>query len=172
MVKTLQEVHGFPQTRVTLLYLLGGLLAIAGNQAAGVWSDRVGRRPVLAGLLCLMAVAFAGFYNLHGWIVVPLWILQVFGLQGATVLVRALGSELFPTSYRTTASSARLFAATLGGSAGFLLESYLYGVLGSHAAAITALLPACPIAAALVFLLLPEPAARELEEVSPERGGS
>ncbi len=172
MVKTLQELHGWPQTRVTLLYILGGVLAIAGNQAAGLWSDRVGRRPVLAALLCLMAVAFAGFYNLRGWVVIPLWIVQVFALQGATVLVRALGSELFPTSYRTTASSARLLAATLGGSAGFVLESYLYGVFGSHAAAITALLPACPIAAVLVFALLPEPAARELEEVSPERGGS
>jgi hypothetical protein len=89
-----------------------------------------------------------------------------------TVLVRALGSELFPTSYRSTASSARMLAATLGGSLGLVLESVLYGVLGSHTAAISALLPGFVVAAILVIAFLPEPAARELEEVSPERASS
>lgn len=172
MAKTLQEVHGYEPSDVTLLYLAGGVLAVAGNQAAGLWSDRAGRKPVLITLLLVMGAAYAGFYDTRGFWIAPLWIVQVFALQGVTVLVRALGSELFPTSYRSTASSLRMVVATLGGSAGLLLESELYGALGSHAAAITALLPALLVAAALVWLTLPETAGRELEEVSPERSTS
>jgi Sugar (and other) transporter len=100
------------------------------------------------------------------------WIAQVFALQGATVLERALGSELFPTSYRSTASSIRMLAATLGGSLGLALESVLYDALGSHTAAITALLPGLAIGVAVVWLGIPETAGRELEEVSPERSTS
>jgi putative MFS transporter len=172
MSKTLQEVHGYAPGQVTLLYLAGGVLAIAGNQAAGMWSDRIGRKPVLIALLLVMGAAYAGFYDTRGFWIAPLWILQVFALQGVAVIVRALGSELFPTSYRSTASALRMVVATLGGSAGLALESMLYGVLGSHAAAITALLPALLVAAALVWLTIPETAGRELEEVSPERSTS
>ena len=172
MAKTLQEVHGYTQGQVTTLYLLGGVLAIAGNQAAGMWSDRIGRKPVLIALLVTMGAAYAGFYDTSGFWIAPIWIAQVFALQGVLVLVRALGSELFPTSYRSTASSLRMVIATLGGSAGLVLESHLYGALGSHAAAISALLPTLGIAALLVWIALPEPAARELEEVSPERANS
>ncbi len=169
MAKTLQEVHGYAPSEVTLLYVAGGVLAVAGNQAAGLWSDRIGRKPVLISLLVLMGAAYAGFYDTHGFWIAPLWIVQVFALQGVTVLVRALGSELFPTSYRSTASALRMVVATLGGSAGLALESVLYGVLGSHGAAITALLPALAIGAVLVYFTIPETAGRELEEVSPER---
>lgn len=169
MAKTLQEVHGYAPGEVTLLYVGGGVLAVAGNQAAGLWSDRIGRKPVLVTLLLLMGAAYAGFYDTHGFWIAPLWVVQVFALQGVTVIVRALGGELFPTSYRSTASALRIVVATLGGSAGLALESVLYGVLGSHAAAITALLPALLVAALLVWLTIPETAGRELEEVSPER---
>lgn len=172
MAKTLQEVHGYAPSGVTRLYLIGGALAVAGNQAAGVWSDRIGRRPLLTVLLAVMGLAYAGFYGTRGFWIAPLWVLQVFALQGVTVLMRALGSELFPTSYRSTASALRMVMATAGGSAGLLLESQLYRELGSHTAAISALLPALAIAIALVWIALPESAARELEEVSPERVSS
>ena len=172
MVKTLLEQHGYQPGQVTLLYFAGGALAVVGNQVSGQLSDRFGRRPVLIVLLALMGVGFAGFYGLTGFVVAPLWVAQVFAVQGVDVLVRALGSELFPTSYRSTASSLRMVFATLGGSLGLMLESVLYRQLGSHGAAITALLPMLVVAATLVWLVLPESAARELEEVSPERASS
>jgi MFS family permease len=172
MVKALQETHGWERTEVTTLYIAGGALAVLGNQLAGQLSDRVGRRPVLIALLFVAGGAFAGFYWSSGAIVGAFWIAQVFALQGATVLERALGSELFPTSYRSTASSIRMLAATLGGSLGLALESVLYDALGSHTAAITALLPGLAIGVAVVWLGIPETAGRELEEVSPERSTS
>ncbi len=172
MVKTLLEEHAYRPGQVTLLYFVGGAIAVVGNQLSGQLSDRVGRRPILVALLGLMGLAFAGFYGLSGFIIAPLWVVQVFAIQGVSVLVRALGSELFPTSYRSTASSLRMVFATLGGSAGLVLESVMYRELGSHGAAITALLPALLVALALVWFALPESAARELEEVSPERASS
>jgi hypothetical protein len=83
------------------------------------------------------------------------------------VLFGALGSELFPTSYRSTASGVRAAVGTVAGSAGLWLESWLYPMAGSHAAAITWMLGLVWIAPLVVLLLLPETAGRELEEISP-----
>jgi hypothetical protein len=83
------------------------------------------------------------------------------------VLFGALGSELFPTSYRSTASSVHAAVGTVAGSAGLWLESWLYPMAGSHAAAITWMLALVWIAPVVVLLLLPETAGRELEEISP-----
>jgi len=172
MVMTLQEANGYRVEDVRNLYLIGGLLGVAGNPVAGIVGDRVGRRGLAVGLLAFMGIAFAGFYELDGWWIPPLWIAQVFALQGTTVLMRAFGAELFPTSYRSTASTMRMVAATAGGIAGLALESLLYDVLGSHQAAIVALLPALVPAAAIIWFAFPETAGRELEEVSPERATS
>ena len=74
-------------------------------------------------------------------------------------------------------------AQTLGGFTGYQLESLLYPAalesLGAapgaaqlaHSVAITWLLPLLVIPALTIFLI-PETAGRELEEISPERGGT
>jgi MFS family permease len=169
MAKTLQEDHGYAPGQVTLLYVGGGVLAVAGNVLAGAWSDRFGRRATIGVLIVGLAAAAFGFYRTEGWIVAPLWILMVFTLQGLGVLFKALGSELFPTSYRSTASSVRAMTSTLAGSLGLWLESLLYPLAGSHAVAITWMLPALAIPLLVVALRLPETSARELEQIAPER---
>ena len=83
------------------------------------------------------------------------------------VLFGALGSELFPTSYRSTASGVRSAVGTVGGSAGLWLEGWLYPMAGSHAEAITWMLGLAWIAPVVVLLLLPETARRELEDIAP-----
>jgi hypothetical protein len=90
-------------------------------------------------------------------------------MQGLGVLFKALGSELFPTSYRSTASSVRATTSTLAGSLGLWLESQLYPLAGSHAVAISWMLPALAIPLAVVALRMPETSARELEHIAPER---
>jgi len=169
MAKTLQEVHGYAPGEVTVLYLVGGALGILGNIAAGALSDRWGRRGVLGLLLGVLALAFYSFYNGSGPAIAVIWVVQVFALQGVGVLFKALGSELFPTSYRSTASGVRAILSTLGGSAGLVLESGLYAAAGSHGAAITWMLPALAIPPLVIWFGLPETATRELEEIAPER---
>lgn len=167
--KTLQEEHGFAPDDVTLLYLTAGIVVLVGNVAAGRLADAVGRRRVLAGAVALNAGGIAAFYNLAMPSVVAAWVVMMFCFVAVDVLFGVLGSELFPTAYRSTASSVRALAWTLGGSLGLALEGALLGVLGdSHAEVITAMLAVAWIPPLLLFWAIPETAARELEEIAPD----
>ncbi len=172
MPKTLQEVHGYTPGNVTLLFLTAGGVGILGNVYAGLLGDRFGRKPVMCAGMVLNALAIVGFYNASGWILPPLWVLAVFTITGVGVLFKALGSELFPTSYRSTASGMRAVVGTLGGVAGLSIEGPLYTWLGSHAMAITAMAPVLILPPILIATLLPETAGRELEDISPELADS
>jgi len=178
--KTLQELHGYDNTAVATVVLIGGSLGILGNFAAAEIGSRTGWRAVILGLIVLHAASSYGFYNGSDLVAIAGWIGIVFAATGMGVILKALGSELFPTSYRSTAAGARLTVATLGGFTGYQIESALYssaleslaGVPGAeqlaHAVAITWLLPLLLVPAIMVFLI-PETAGRELEEISPER---
>jgi len=166
--KYLQHEHGWSARQVSLLYLGGGVIAIAGAPFAGRLSDRFGRRgTAIAFGLSLTALGLA-FYNGGGAWLVPLWVVMIFFLIGNETLLSTYGAELFPTSHRSTAAGARLGLATLGGALGLGLESALYGVTGSHWSAISILLAATLAAPLLVAFALPETAGRSLEEIAPE----
>jgi hypothetical protein len=84
---------------------------------------------------------------------------------GLDVMLSALGSELFPTAYRSTASAARAVTATLGAAIGLAAEGVLFTATGSHAAAIAWMV--VPLAVVPVALArVPETARRELEEIA------
>lgn len=167
--KFLQSQHGYAPRDVAVMYLTVGALALVGNVAAGALGDRFGRKAVLSVGLLGNGLAALGFYNLDGLLVPLCWGLMVMTVTMVVVLFAALGSELFPTSYRSTASGARAVIATLGAATGLALQGVLFGVAGSHAAAITYMLVLVPLAPLIILLFLPETANRELEEVSPER---
>ncbi len=167
--KYLQEAHGWQPWHYSLLGFSGGFIGIFGAAFAGRLSDRLGRRPVAVGFLLAHPVFVLGFYQGFGPLLAPLWIGMVFsGLAGGVVL-GTFGNELFPTSYRSTASGARVIVATLGGVLGLLAESALYGVLGSHWAAVSVLVLGAFVAPLIVAIFFPETSRRELEEISPER---
>lgn len=180
--KTMQEVHGYGSRAVATILFVGGSLGVLGNLVAGELGSRVGWRSVLVGMVTLYMASSYTFYNGAGAAVIAAWIGIVFAATGIGVITKALGGELFPTSYRSTAAGMRLVVATLGGFTGYQLESALYpaalefvgGIAGAeqlaHAVAISWLLPLLVIPILTVFLL-PETAGRELDEVSPERTG-
>lgn len=170
MPKTLQEVHGFSPGNVTALFLTGGALGILGNIFAGAMGDRFGRKPVMMLAMILNACGIYGFYNSTGTaVVVFFWITNIFTILAIGVLFKALGTELFPTSYRSTASGMRMLVGTLGSIAGLSLEGTLYQLTGSHAAAITYMMPVLILPPIAIWLFLPETARMDLETISPER---
>lgn len=166
--KFLQAVHGYTPGDVSLLFLTGGPLAMTGGLLFGRASDRFGRRAVLSAVITVNVVATMGFYNGAGLLLPAAWVAAIFTQFGIDVLFSALGSELFATSRRSTASGVRSIVATLAIAGGLAAEGSLYAALGSHAAAITAM-AWCALASPLVLMLfLPETAGLELEQIASD----
>jgi len=170
MSKHMQEGHGFDPGTVSIIYIAGGAVAMIGNLLVGKVSDRVGRKRSIATTLMICAVGFALLYGTTpGPIIAVAWVFAIFGYFATEVMFNALGSELFPTSYRSTASSFRVITYAVTGTAGLFMQDVLYDMFGGdYAMAIVALMAVVPLGAIIVMVFLPEPASKELEEVSPE----
>jgi MFS family permease len=165
--KFLQEAHGYTPATVAGLYFVGGLVSVATQLAVGRTSDAIGRKPAVVLMVALTAAGTLVLYCGSGTVVLIGWVVMIAAYLGLDVLVGALGSELFPTVYRSTASAARAVTATIGAASGLALEGVLYGRAGSHGVAISwMVLPLVLVPAALAAL--PETARRELEEIAPE----
>lgn len=180
-VKYLQTDHQWAPWMVSALIIGGGLLAVVGNFAAGLVSDLIGRKTVLAIAILVVASAYWFFFgHVSGFALVPVWVIAVFAIFAAGAILASLGAELFPTSYRAVASGVRLFAGLFGGAIGLVLEGRIFAhgltvplfgwqiPAGSHPEAVSILLLATPLAL-LPLAFLPEPASRALESVSPEK---
>ncbi len=165
--KTLQELHGYAPHEVSFLMIGGGSLALVSYPLSGVLSDRFGRRRVLGASLAAMGLGVLVFYSTTGVVLVVAWTFMMMGFMACDVLFGALGTELFPTGHRATASGVRMLVLAGGGALGLWAEGLVFGQAGSHALAITWLaLGAVPIPL-LALLALPETAERELEDISP-----
>ena len=167
--KYFQEEHGWTPGQFAMMGFFGGFLGIFGSTIAGRWSDRHGRRIVAIIFLAAHPLFVIGYYNAAGVFLAPLWIFSVFSGIGSGVVLGTFGNEIFPTSYRSTSSGARMVLGTLGGVLGLLVESALYGQLGSHWTAITWLAVLALLAPLIVAAFFPETSGRTLEEISPER---
>lgn len=169
MPKLLQDIHGYTPFQVSMLFLAGGAFAICGNLVAGRIADRIGRKKVLA-----VTAAFAAMGGVYGYLwaagpaLVVCWMLTLFAFFAASTSVAALTGEIFPTSYRATASAMRGLIGALGAGIGLALQSEIYEITGDHATAIVWLLALVPVGLAATLLLLPETAGRELEDIAPE----
>lgn len=165
--KYLQDTKGWEPGQVTLLYAVAGILVFVATVASGSLADRFGRRRVMTVALIFNGVGIACFYHASGGWIVASWVLMMACGVAVDVLFGALGSELFPTSYRSTASGVRAAVGTVAGSSGLWLEAWIFPFAGGHAEAITWMLGLAWIAPLVVALLLPETARRELEEIAP-----
>jgi len=166
--KFLQSVHGYAPGDVSLLFLMGGPLAMTGGLLFGRASDRFGRRRVLSAAILVNVAATIAFYNSPGRIVPLVWVLTIFTQFGIDVLFGALGSELFATAHRSSASGVRSIVSTLAIATGLTVEGTLFVALGSHAAAITAMAWAALASPVILLAFVPETAGRVLEEIAPD----
>jgi putative MFS transporter len=165
--KYLQEVHHWSPARVSSLYVFGGALGIIGNIAAGRISDRFGRRITGPLFIALETALAYQLYAMRTGVVVILWIGWLFCDQAGATVATVYSAELFPTAFRSAAAGALYVARYGGGALGLLGEGLLYGVTGSHWAAIRFLTLCWLLSAILMYLLFPETARRELEEIAP-----
>ncbi len=167
--KFLQDERGFSPGAVGLLYFVGGGVSIAGYFLAGRLSDRFGRKRILLVTMLIAPLILACvFLGPNGLWIAPAWSLGLFFYFAADVTLAGIGSELFPTSYRATATAARTVFGTFAALGGLALQSALYGPLGGHGPAIVALALIAPFGVLPMLLFLPETARRPLEEIAPE----
>jgi len=167
--KFLIETHGFRPADITILFILGGGIAVFGNIVGGLAADRFGRKPILTVSLVLTSVGAFGFFSNAGSLMVAFWILYAFSQFAAGVIFAAMEVELFPTNQRATASTLTNVAVTLGFALGAVAEGLMFTLTGSHAVGASLLALPIPLAALIVIAFLPETANRDLEEIAPDQ---
>jgi len=157
-----QTVHGWTPGQFSLMFILGGGVGIIGNVIAGRLGDRIGRRRVGFVFLCLFPLFAWTFYNGPGWSLPLSWTAFVFCNTAGGVVVRALSTELFPTSHRGTAAGWLSVMQTLGWALGLVLVSMFDADIPTMISRISLVV----LLAAFVLLLLPETYQQELEAIS------
>lgn len=162
-----QQHHGWSPPAYSAMVIGAGAVGILGNVTAGSLGDRIGRRLVGAGFLAAFPACAWLFYGGPGATLPVAFAGLVFSQTAGAVMVRALASELFPTSQRSTASGAALLAQTLGWAGGLWLAGQGVATVADIAAN-TRLLALAVAASGALLLLLPETGRRELEAISAE----
>jgi SHS family lactate transporter-like MFS transporter len=166
MSKYLQQTHHYSPGNVSLLFLLGGFVAVVANILAGRISDRLGRKRTLFVAVVMAGAGYGVFYSgIGGWVVPAAWIVALIGYLSADALAAGYPPEIFPTAYRATTATLRYVFMILGGAIALALEGRLYDWFGTHGPAISMSLLAIPVALAAI-LFLPETAQRTLEDIS------
>jgi MFS family permease len=160
-----QDDHGFTKGQYSAMVVLGGAVGIIGNTAVGRFADRIGRRWVGFFILGIFPLFAAAFYNVPGFWIPFIWVPMVFVTTGGNTVVRALSTELFPTSSRGTAAGSLSLFETVGAASGLAVVSLLTPDGERYAPAAT-LVVFLTLVGGLVALLVPETARRELEDIS------
>jgi predicted MFS family arabinose efflux permease len=160
-----QTVRGYTAAQYAAMIVVAGGVGVLGNLLAGRAADHFGRRLTGAVLLAAFPLCALLFYRGTAWMLPPALALCIFTAQGGRSILRALSTELFPTSYRGAASGVFTILDVLGAAVGLFVLGRLVGGPGELAlkvpwiAAITGL-------GSVVVLLLPETSQRELETLS------
>lgn len=165
----LQTERGWTPGTFAALSISFGAFGIVGNPVAGRLGDRIGRRAIAAIVLALFPLCAGAFYAGPASLVALPWTAMVFLSMASSVTIRAIATELFPTSLRGTGGGSLALLETLGVAAG--LFGYARGMewVGDQGLVIP-LVSLATLFAALSVVFLPETARRELEEISDAGG--
>jgi AAHS family benzoate transporter-like MFS transporter len=159
-----RTVHGWEPGHYSLLVVGGGLIGVLGNVVGGRGSDRFGRRRIGFGGLLLLPLFVALFALGPSQTLVVAWGLVVLCSSAAGIVLRALATELFPTSHRATAGGWLVLVETVGWSLGLLLVG-VFADSAEDLPGLVALFALASLPAAAFLLLVPETHRRELEEI-------
>lgn len=159
------NTHHWEPWRFSVMVVVAGGVGMLGNVLAGRLGDLFGRRPV--GFV--VAASFPGlawlFYHLPGSWLPLLWAFLTVCSVSCNVTIRALATEVFPTSHRGTSGGWLSLVQTLGTAAGLGIVGLGIAQGASLPTMVSALAVLTSIAGAALFLL-PETSGRELEAIS------
>eukprot|EP00668_Euglena_longa_P002034 GGOE01002364.1.p1 GENE.GGOE01002364.1~~GGOE01002364.1.p1 ORF type:complete len:496 (-),score=136.46 GGOE01002364.1:243-1709(-) len=131
----LQADRKFKPFMYTIMALLTGIVAISFSAPCGRLSDKFGRRPMAALGITGGTVGMIGVFVMPNFylIFVAHFVMVSFGVM-TNVMVSTLSAELFPTSYRSTASglvnAVNVAAIPLGMMAHSSLSTFLESWFG------------------------------------------
>ncbi|MGQ0678786.1 MAG: MFS transporter [Actinomycetota bacterium] len=162
-----ETTRGVSTGVMAIAVLAAGPIGLAGLIAGRWTADNLGRRASCATALAFVSAAAIATYNVGGYGVVIGYLSAMFAAAVYTPASGAISTELFPTSYRSTAAGWLIASGVLGAVAGLALFGFLADRLGGLGTAATCMaLPV--IALSFLYLRLPETRGQELEESAPE----
>jgi len=159
--------HHWEPWRFSVMVVVAGAVGMIGNVVAGRLGDAFGRRPVGFAVAASFPVLAWLFYHMPGWSLPILWAFLTVCSVSCNVTIRALATEVFPTSHRGTSGGWLSLVQTLGTAAGLGVVG-LGIARGASLPFMVSLLALLTVVAGSALFLLPETSGRELEEISAE----
>lgn len=161
-----QDYLDWTPGEVSGMVIGAGMFGIIGNVVAGRLGDLYGRRPVGVVLMGLFPIMSYSYYHSTGWVVAASFAGLVFCSMGGRLMLRALSTELFPTSQRGAAGGLYSVLETIGGICGLFALARYKVTDASEFGAILPLFALGMLLGGLTLLALPETRSRELEDLS------
>jgi MFS family permease len=150
----LQGEAGWSAAEVATVSFLAGVVGLAGTFMGGALADRLGRKPVaiVATLICV--IGLSGVYlNQDRHLIGIALSVGFVAWFAATVAMRAMMTELIPTSARATVAGTTEIGSTSGAVVGGGLVALLVPTLGGVGPAILAILPMVLLALIAILVL-------------------
>jgi MFS family permease len=160
----LQTEGGWTPAAVATISFLAGVIGLIGTFLGGAMADRLGRRPVaiVATLVCVAGLS--GVYlNKDAKLIGITLSVGLVAWFAATVAMRALMTELIPTSARATVAGTSEIGSTSGAVVGGSIVTFLIPILGGMGPSILAILPLVILALVAIWFL-PETSGTTIRE--------
>ena len=168
MNKYLEDVRNFSSTGIAVFRgVTTAVPGLIGLVLGGRLAEQRGRKPVAVIGLAIATLTQMIFFTFGGPIIWVMAATSILAAGAGGIALGTLDAELFATEVRSTSNALITTISVFGSGAGFLAAGLLAQPLGNlgRSIALTGL-PA--LAAALILVpLLPESAARNLDDVSP-----
>jgi MFS family permease len=166
--KYLTDIRGFTNTDIaafrTVTTAVPGLVGVL---IGGRLAEIRGRRPVAGIALAIATASQMVFFLTSG---LSLWVMSavsIFMAGAGGIALGTLDAELFPTEVRSTSNAMLYVIGVVGSASGLLLAGGLSDHLGGIGKSVALTGVGSLLVALFVIPLLPESAARILDEVSP-----
>jgi MFS family permease len=171
--KYLTDIRGFTNTDIAFFRAVTtGVPGLVGVLIGGRLAEMRGRRPV-AGIALAVATGTQMIFFLTGG--VSLWVMaaiSIFMAGAGGIALGTLDAELFPTEVRSTSNAMLYVLGVLGSATGLLVAGGLADHVGGIGRSVALTGIGSLLVALIVIPLLPESAARILDDVSPTRAGT